>query len=90
MKEEIIPTVLSDLEDHSGKAVRRTQSGRDPGRRQASDSSISGIPGALGLESGTPRDRSRRSASKDRIGEDVQAIHATHREKPPNRNFVTE
>ena len=44
----------------------------------------------MGLESGTPRDRSRRSASKDRIGEDVQAIHATHREKPPNRNFVTE
>ena len=42
------------------------------------------------MESGTPRDRSRRSASKDRIGEDVQAIHATHREKPPNRNFVTE
>ena len=49
MKEEIIPTVLSDLEDHSGKAVRRTQSGRDPGRRQASDSSISGHSRCLGF-----------------------------------------
>ena len=49
MKEEIIPTVLSDLEDHSGKAVRRTQSGRDPGRRQASDLSVSGHARCLGF-----------------------------------------
>ena len=41
--------MLSDLEDHSGNTVRRTQSGRDPGRRQASDSSVSGHSRCLGF-----------------------------------------
>ena len=42
------------------------------------------------MEAGTPRVRSRRSVSKDRMREDIQAIHTFHREKPPNRNFGTE
>lgn len=66
MNDDIILTVLSDLEGHSGKSWECLIQAKILEDRLQICISV-GIPGALALEAGLLGDLSRRSASKERM-----------------------